>query len=150
MGKCNIFQNAFLYGDLVCLLMQKFIGTCQSGMHSLETRVHGLELSLDEISYDLAVSSGRMSNRESASAAMCCKLPGAEFFSSKLWRRTQGRSSISQFPTSSGTPLVGLAHNKASCGFIVNPLAEMNDYSQSQEISQVSYNGVSRNLHSIV
>ena len=31
-------------------------------MHSLETRVHGLELALDEISYDLAVYSGRMTN----------------------------------------------------------------------------------------
>ncbi|KAB5531962.1 hypothetical protein DKX38_018632 [Salix brachista] len=31
-------------------------------MHSLETCVHGLELALDEISYDLVVSSGRMTN----------------------------------------------------------------------------------------
>ncbi|XP_031106482.1 TORTIFOLIA1-like protein 4 [Ipomoea triloba] len=122
-------------------VLQKFIGTCQSGMHSLEARVHGLELSLDEISYDLAVSTGRMSNRDSA--AMCCKLPGAEFLSSKLWRRT----STSQFPASGGTPFVASAHNKASPGFIVNPLAETNHYSQSQQgISHVSYNGVSRNL----
>ncbi|XP_019197311.1 PREDICTED: microtubule-associated protein TORTIFOLIA1-like [Ipomoea nil] len=124
-------------------VLQKFIGTCQSGMRSLETRVHGLELSLDEISYELAVSTGRiMSNRDSA--AMCCKLPGAEFLSSKLWRR---RSSTSQFPASGGTPFVASAHNKASPGFIVNPLAETNHYSQSQQgISHVPYNGVSRNL----
>ncbi|KAF2311392.1 hypothetical protein GH714_022236 [Hevea brasiliensis] len=39
-------------------LLQRFIGTSQNGMRSLETRVHGLELALDEISYDLAISSG--------------------------------------------------------------------------------------------
>nr|CAD1826774.1 unnamed protein product [Ananas comosus var. bracteatus] len=31
-------------------LLQKFIGSSQNGMHSLETRVHGMEMALDEIS----------------------------------------------------------------------------------------------------
>ncbi|KAH7856687.1 hypothetical protein Vadar_004286 [Vaccinium darrowii] len=46
-----------------CLLdlLQKFMGSSQSGMLSLETRVQGLELALDEISYDLAMTTGRMS-----------------------------------------------------------------------------------------
>ncbi|KAK1305992.1 Microtubule-associated protein TORTIFOLIA1 [Acorus calamus] len=68
-------------------LLQTFIGSSQSGMRALETRVHGLEMALDEISHDLAVTSGRMTNTDSS----CCKLPGAEFLSSKFWRKSEVR-----------------------------------------------------------
>ncbi|CAK9172339.1 unnamed protein product [Ilex paraguariensis] len=141
-------------------LLQGFIGSSQNGMHSLETRVHGLELALDEISYDLAVSTGRMSNPNSAT--MCCKLPGAEFLSSKLWGRTEGRFSTSRF-SSSGTPSVAAMRNKTDKngnnetfnlenrrfrhqggggGFIVNPLADI----KSQGISEITSNRVSKNV----
>ncbi|ESR51757.1 hypothetical protein CICLE_v10030884mg [Citrus x clementina] len=76
-------------------LLQRFIGSSQSGMNSLETRVHGLEMALDEISYDLALSNGRILNNNAAENT-CCKLPGAEFLSSKFWRRAEGRSSTSR------------------------------------------------------
>ncbi|KAJ8470256.1 hypothetical protein OPV22_024599 [Ensete ventricosum] len=79
-------------------LLQKFIGNSQNGLHSLETRVHGLEMALDEISHNLALSAGRIANNDSA-ANTCCRLPGAEFLSAKFWRRTEGRSS-SRFSTS--------------------------------------------------
>ncbi|PWA56087.1 Armadillo-like helical [Artemisia annua] len=64
-------------------LLQKFIGSSRSGMNSLETRVNGLEKALDEISYDLAISTGRVSNSDS-----CCM--GTEFLSPKYWWRTEG------------------------------------------------------------
>ncbi|GJS08192.1 tortifolia1-like protein 4 [Tanacetum coccineum] len=64
-------------------LLQKFIGSSRSGMNSLETRVNGLEKALDEISYDLAISTGRVSNSDS-----CCI--GTEFLSPKYWWRTEG------------------------------------------------------------
>ncbi|CAI9753913.1 unnamed protein product [Fraxinus pennsylvanica] len=91
-------------------ILQKFIGSSHSGMHSLETRVHGLELALDEISFDLAVSTGRMS-RSDAAGAMCCKLPGAEFLSSKLWKKTEGRFSTSRFSISDGITSVAGVRN---------------------------------------
>ncbi|PHT47791.1 hypothetical protein CQW23_11999 [Capsicum baccatum] len=144
-------------------LLQKFMGSSQSGMHSLETRVHGLELALDEISFDLAMSTGRMSNTNSA--VMCCKLPGAEFLTSKLWKRTEGRGATSHFSASGGTSS-GLTSNTAgeqgngerfklergkyrlrsSRGFIVNPLAEI--HSDPQGLSEPSVGGkrVSKNL----
>lgn len=77
-------------------LLQSFIGSSQSGMNSLEKRVHGLEMALDEISYDLGLSSGRVPNGSFAENS-CCKLPGAEFLSSKFWRRAEGRYSSSKF-----------------------------------------------------
>ncbi|GMI66044.1 hypothetical protein like AT5G62580 [Hibiscus trionum] len=55
-------------------LLQRFICSSQTGMNSLETRVHGLELALDEISYDLAVSTGRMST---SIGTTCCLFPAA-------------------------------------------------------------------------
>ncbi|KAG6410318.1 hypothetical protein SASPL_128376 [Salvia splendens] len=82
-------------------MLQKFIGSSQKGMESLEARVHGLELALDEISFDLAVSTGRMST----TGAMCCKLPGTDFLSSKLWRKTGSRIFTPRLPAaSSGNP----------------------------------------------
>ncbi|KAG6766420.1 TORTIFOLIA1-like protein 4 [Populus alba x Populus x berolinensis] len=83
-------------------LLQRFMGSSQSGINSLETRVHGLEMAVNEISYDLAVSSGRIPRTDSVENT-CCKLPGAEFLSSKLWRRTECRSSTSRFSSSGNT-----------------------------------------------
>ncbi|XP_062111767.1 TORTIFOLIA1-like protein 4 [Humulus lupulus] len=80
-------------------LLQRFIGSSQSGLNSLETRVHGLEIAIDEMSYDLAVSSGMFSTSNSAENT-CCKLPGTEFLSSKFWRRAEGHYSSQRFPTS--------------------------------------------------
>ncbi|KAK1564301.1 hypothetical protein Q3G72_000174 [Acer saccharum] len=131
-------------------LLQKFIGTSQNGMQSLETRVHGLELALDEISYDLAVTSGRMTKTD-FQGTTCCLLPRASFLTSKFWRKTEGR-----YSTSGGTPSLAAMRHRAdkhgnaetlrleSCrsrlqggGFIVNPLAEIQ--SNSRGISDVAH-----------
>ncbi|PRQ16039.1 putative MT-associated protein TORTIFOLIA1/SPIRAL2 [Rosa chinensis] len=135
-------------------LLQKFIGSSQNGMHSLETRVHGLELALDEISYDLALSSGRMTNLESRSKT-CCLLPGGDFWSSKFWKKTEGRYSISRFSNSraasaaalryradkNGSAETSMLENRRfrfqdRSGFIVNPLAEIR--TDSRGISEVA------------
>lgn len=118
------------------------MGSSQSGMNSLESRVHGLEVALDEISYGLAVSSGRVSNTD-ATDDTCCKLPGTDFLSSKFWKKTDGRYSTSRFsfgsvastnPLHNATSKDGskelltsncnrLQHGKG--GYFVNPLAEV-------------------------
>ncbi|KAK7265734.1 hypothetical protein RJT34_33357 [Clitoria ternatea] len=123
-------------------LLQKFMGSSQNGMHSLESRVHGLELALDEISYDLAISRGRMTKSDGPGNA-CCSLPGAEFLSSKFWRKTQGHHSISQFSRSGGNP--SLADRNAETmltnhrfrpdgSFITNPLADI--HANSREFAR--------------
>lgn len=76
-------------------LLQRYIGSSQSGMNSLETRVNGLEMALDEISQNIAVSSGSVSDTDS-SGNTCCMLPGAEFLSPKFWRKTEGHYSSSR------------------------------------------------------
>lgn len=63
-------------------------------MNSLETRVQGLEMALEGISFDLGLSSGRSSNGDSSDKT-CCMLPGADFLSSKVWRKAEGRYSTS-------------------------------------------------------
>ncbi|MBA0794237.1 hypothetical protein Gohar_018587 [Gossypium harknessii] len=121
-------------------LLQRFICSSQNGMNSLETRVHGLELALDEISYDLAVSTGRMST---SSRTTCCLLPAAGFLRSKFWRKkVMNTNGTSRFSTSSCTPSAAATHYRAyrNCnetfenhrlrlqgggGFITNPLAEI-------------------------
>ncbi|EOA36830.1 hypothetical protein CARUB_v10008592mg [Capsella rubella] len=76
-------------------LLQKFMGTSQSGIQSLESRVSGLEMALDEISCDLAVSNGRVpKNSGSCAGESCSKLPGTEFLSPKFWRKTEERPRI--------------------------------------------------------
>ncbi|KAL4566564.1 hypothetical protein LXL04_030682 [Taraxacum kok-saghyz] len=102
-------------------LLEKFIGSSQNGMRSLESRVHGLESTLDEISIDLANSTGRISNPE---PTLCCRLPGTDLLSSKLWRKTetQHQNSPSQSlatvrRTNTGFRLQG--------GLIKNPLADV-------------------------
>lgn len=91
-------------------LLQKFIGSSQSGISSLETRVNGLEMALDEISYDMAVSSGRIPSTDSADNT-CCKLPGAEFLSPKFWRKTESRFSTSRLPSSGRMLSIKAVHN---------------------------------------
>lgn len=125
-------------------LLQKFIGSSQNGMQSLETRVHGLELALDEISYDLAVSNGRMTNSD-VPRNTCCLLPGAEFLSSKFWRKTQGQYTSSPFSRRRGAPSLAAMHYPAGRNietrftsqrlrlngdFITNPLAEVHTNSR--------------------
>ncbi|XWS60658.1 hypothetical protein CRYUN_Cryun07bG0054700 [Craigia yunnanensis] len=139
-------------------LLQRFVCSSQTGMNSLETRVHGLELALDEISYDLAVSTGRMST---SSRTTCCLLPGGGFLSSKFWRKTDGgRYNISRFSTSSSTPSVAATRYRAdrNCnaetfklenhrlrlqgggGFIMNPLAEIHsDSRRSRYFSEIAH-----------
>ncbi|KAL0342770.1 UNVERIFIED_CONTAM: TORTIFOLIA1-like protein 3 [Sesamum calycinum] len=140
-------------------LLQRFIGSSQNGIHSLEARVHGLEVALDEISFDLAISTGRTS----ANDALCCKLPGTDFLSSKLWRKTEPRPySTSRLPVASGTPSVAasiprknghaegfrLQNQKyqfhGGHGLIKNPLAEIPRGSQGA--SEVSSSGVVKNV----
>ncbi|KAG5236262.1 TORTIFOLIA1 protein [Salix suchowensis] len=62
-----------------------YIGRSQVGINSLETRVQGLEMAVNEISHDLAVSSGRIPKTYYAEST-CCNLPGAQFLSPKFWR----------------------------------------------------------------
>ncbi|XP_073100626.1 TORTIFOLIA1-like protein 5 [Elaeis guineensis] len=118
-------------------LLQRFIGSSQNGIQSLETRVHGLEMALDEISRDLALTSGRISNNDPG-VNTCCRLPGAEFLSSKFWRRAEGRYSsrlsISEMQNLSEKEGKGpykwdKQRFGLQGGFVVNPLAEINPQS---------------------
>ena len=113
---------------VISFAYQKFMGKSEKGMNSLETRVHGLEMVLDEISRDLAFSSGRMSNRES-DVKTCCIL------SPKFWRRHGGGRSSSRF--SASDPANSSEGSRTSYkwerqkfglpgGFVTNPLAEPN------------------------
>ncbi|XP_018447617.2 LOW QUALITY PROTEIN: TORTIFOLIA1-like protein 4 [Raphanus sativus] len=73
-------------------LLQKFMGSSQNGIQSLESRVSGLEMALDEISCDLAVSNGRVLKTSSCGGGeSCSKLPSTEFLSHKYWRKTEER-----------------------------------------------------------
>lgn len=108
-------------------LLQRFMGNSQNGMQSLEARVHGLELALDEISLDLAVSTGRMS-LNNADGTTCCKLPGTNFLTWKLWRRTEGRSSTSHLLASRGTPSMAAARGLDRTGDDTVPRLENRGY----------------------
>nr|KAJ0213500.1 hypothetical protein LSAT_V11C400186620 [Lactuca sativa] len=102
-------------------LLQKFMGRSESGMVSLERRVHGLESTLEEISFDLARSTGRLSNpNPEHTKTVCCRLPGAQYLASKLWKKTEIQDSN------------GRIRNQENRGFhfrrqglIKNPLAEV-------------------------
>ncbi|KAK1316676.1 Microtubule-associated protein TORTIFOLIA1 [Acorus calamus] len=124
-------------------LFQRFIGNSQSGMRALETRVHGLEMALDEISHGLAVSSGRTMSPDSS----CCKLPGAEFLSSKFWRKAEVRySTSSRLSGSVATPSADEEDTESSLkwdkqkyrlqGGLVDPLTEIQ--SRSRGCSEIS------------
>ncbi|KAJ6850319.1 putative microtubule-associated protein TORTIFOLIA1 [Iris pallida] len=119
-------------------LLQRFIGSSQNGIRSLETRVHGLEMALDEISRDLAVSYGIMSKNIDPEVKTCCSLPGAEFLSSRFRKKEGGRYSLSGSPTLSGMRYLAEKQGGDSyrqrvglqSGFVVNPLAEINTQSR--------------------
>lgn len=114
---------------ILCLFHQRFIGSSQHGMRGLETRVHGLELALDEISSDLSVSIGRMSNCSSRNN--CCLLPPGSFIRSKFWKKPDSKYSASRLPTyrNRNAQTIGIQDSRqrfnAAAGFIVNPLAEI-------------------------
>ncbi|KAJ0459162.1 putative MT-associated protein TORTIFOLIA1/SPIRAL2 [Helianthus annuus] len=129
-------------------LLQKFTRSSETGMRSLETRVHGLELTLDEISFDLARSTGRLSHPESTQT-LCCKLPGAGLLTSKLWTKTEIQHSNTRISSSSfaaRSNMSGKNMNLESCnpenrgfrrqeggsGLIKNPLAVVH-----HEISEI-------------
>lgn len=100
-------------------------------------------MALEEISYDLALSSGRIPNTDSAENT-CCKLPGAEFLSSKFWRRMESRYSNQRFSSSGVVPSLSAVHHNIfdrdagaefyksdsrrfqhpNGAFVLNPLAE--------------------------
>ncbi|KAL6633575.1 hypothetical protein ACP70R_026246 [Stipagrostis hirtigluma subsp. patula] len=120
-------------------LLQKFMGNSENGMSALETRVHGLEMALDEITRDLAFSSSRMSNREPDVNACCILSP-------KFWRRRDGgryssRYSVSDAPNSSEGSRTSYRWERQKFGlqggFVTNPLAEPN-------ISSVAKTGVTQ------
>ncbi|WOK93518.1 hypothetical protein Cni_G02216 [Canna indica] len=108
-------------------VLQKFIGNSQDGLNSMETRVHRLEMALDEISLNLALSSGRMTNNDPATNT-CCRLPGAEFLSTKFWRRNEVRNSnrFSSLETPAGSHKWDKWRLGLQGGLVVNPLAEIN------------------------
>lgn len=111
-----------------CLLnlLQKFMGSSQNGIRSLETRVNGLEMVLDEISRDLAASSGRIANSEPDTNACCILSP-------KFWRRHDvgrytSRYSVSDAPNYSEESKGSYKWERQKLGvqggFVTNPLAE--------------------------
>jgi hypothetical protein len=104
------------------------MGSSQNGIRSLETRVNGLEMVLDEISRDLAASSGRIPNSEPDTNACCILSP-------KFWRRHDGgrytsRYSVSDAPSYSEESKTSYKWETqkfgAQGGFVTNPLAEPN------------------------
>ncbi|KAJ0920297.1 putative MT-associated protein TORTIFOLIA1/SPIRAL2 [Helianthus annuus] len=103
-------------------LLEKFIGSSLNGMQSLESRVRGVESTLDEISFDLAKSTGQVSNPE---PTLCCKLPGADLISSKLWKKSE----IQQYPSVKNKDLESFNFQTTGfhlrAGLIKNPLAEV-------------------------
>eukprot|EP00253_Pinus_taeda_P017584 PITA_17584 len=130
-------------------LIQNFIGSSQEGMRSLESRVHGLERTVDEMAQDLAVSTGRLSNSSiEGGRGTCCKFPGTEFLSSKFWRKSDGRyatvriatsdaSSLSKFGGTTDNP-DNRRHKGMHGGFIVNPLADIRGASRKESIESIS------------
>ncbi|KAM0827464.1 hypothetical protein ACQ4PT_068184 [Festuca glaucescens] len=121
-------------------LLQKFMGSSQNGIRSLETRVNGLEMALDEISRDLAASSGRMPNSEPDMNSCCILSP-------KFWRRNEGGRYSSRYPV---TDIANYSEESRTSshkwerqkfgvqgGFVTNPLAEPNtSYVRSTLVAQ--------------
>ncbi|KAG2240017.1 hypothetical protein Bca4012_067668 [Brassica carinata] len=106
-------------------LLQRFVGSSQHGMLSLETRVQGLEIALDEISYDLAVSNGRMSSNRNN----CCLIPPGSFITSKFWKKPPDSASRMAIYRNRNAQTMGMQDSmqrfNGAAGFIVNPLAEI-------------------------
>jgi hypothetical protein len=103
------------------------MGSSQSGMRSLETRVNGLEMVLNEISRDLAASSGRITDIEPDTNACCILSP-------KFWRRHDGgrymsRYSVPDMPSYSEDRKTYKSEGQkfgVQGGFVTNPLSEPN------------------------
>ncbi|CAA0826777.1 ARM repeat superfamily protein [Striga hermonthica] len=130
-------------------ILQGFIGSSQNGIHSLEKRVHGIELALDEISFDLAVSNQKVPNNDT----LCCKFPVTDFLSSKLWRKPEDSATVSRLSTR-GTPSLAAAarsipdqnqriHFRGGHGLVMNPLAEIPRGSPG--LPEASSSGVGKN-----
>ncbi|KAM0914453.1 hypothetical protein ACQ4PT_011620 [Festuca glaucescens] len=109
-------------------LLQKFMGSSQNGIRSLETRVNGLEMALDEISREMAASSGRMPNSEPGMNSCCIPSP-------KFWRRNDGGRYSSRYPVTDIANYSGESRTShkwerqkfgVQGGFVTNPLAEPN------------------------
>nr|GMD15125.1 microtubule-associated protein TORTIFOLIA1-like [Ipomoea batatas] len=81
-------------------LLERFIGSSQNGMNSLEKRVNGLEKVLDEMQQCLGFSGRRIPTTD-YTGNTCCMLPRAEFFSPKFWRKQEGQSYNTSFSLSS-------------------------------------------------
>ncbi|KAI3467442.1 hypothetical protein Pfo_024105 [Paulownia fortunei] len=91
-------------------LLQRFIGSSQKGLSSLEKRVDGLEKVLDEMSQDFAISTRRISGTDSGGNT-CCMIPGAEFLSPKFWRKAEGQTVNSKMYSSfRNQSLHGMSH----------------------------------------
>ncbi|XP_010550638.1 PREDICTED: microtubule-associated protein TORTIFOLIA1-like isoform X2 [Tarenaya hassleriana] len=110
-------------------LMDVLQSSSQNGMRALETRVHSLELALDEISSDLAESNGRMTNY--SERINCCLFHAAGFIKPKFWRKLDSRNPASRLSIYADPPSVYHNGNAETVGpnnadgFIVNPLAEI-------------------------
>lgn len=105
-GLHNVYQSSpitlmrlILIQAWFIFLLQRFIGSSQKGMSSLEKRVDGLERVLDEMSHDFAISTRRISGTDSGGNT-CCMIPGAEFLSPKFWRKGDGQTVNTKFPAS--------------------------------------------------
>lgn len=83
-------------------LLQGFIGSSRNGMNSLEKRVNGLERLLDEMQYDLAITTGRISDTD-FTVSTCGMIPRAEFLGPKFWRSPEGQNSQSRISFSTGS-----------------------------------------------
>nr|GMD16979.1 microtubule-associated protein TORTIFOLIA1-like [Ipomoea batatas] len=81
-------------------LLERFIGSSQNGMNSLEKRVNGLEKVLDEMQQCLGFSGRRIPTTD-YTGNTCCMLPRPEFFSPKFWRKQEGQSYNTSFSLSS-------------------------------------------------
>nr|GMD18233.1 microtubule-associated protein TORTIFOLIA1-like [Ipomoea batatas] len=77
-------------------LLERFIGSSQNGMNSLEKRVNGLEKVLDEMQQCLGFSGRRIPTTD-YTGNTCCMLPRPEFFSPKFWRKQEGQSYNTSF-----------------------------------------------------
>ncbi|KAI3820794.1 hypothetical protein L1987_08342 [Smallanthus sonchifolius] len=109
-------------------LLEKFIGSSLNGMQSLESHVRSVESTLGEISFDLSKSTLQVSNPE---RTLCCKLPGADLLSSKLWKKSKIQQSNMRYyspPSVDNTDLESYNFQTtlrdSRSGLIKNPLAE--------------------------
>ncbi|KAM7269534.1 hypothetical protein ACFE04_025031 [Oxalis oulophora] len=126
-------------------LLQKFMGSSQIGINSLETRVQGIEKALDEISYDLGLSGGRWVPNMDSAENSCYKLTGAEFLSPTYWRRTDARFSNPKVSTAEIYSQKFQQQSRA--GFYSDPLADIDNYYDDLPGSSGSYrNAMPRNI----